>query len=157
MPWIAIRWLPASCSTVPLSKDQKREVVILVAHGPQEDAENALWLDDMAVLAHQIAARRKFAAVEYVTLRDDADEPIRNKATEELRQRVSVADQKKRRVLIVPLLLSYGGIDGGLRKRLDGLDHTMSSQAILPESRITQWVLDSVREASERVAQANRD
>jgi sirohydrochlorin cobaltochelatase len=136
-----------------ISKDPKHEVVILVAHGPQSDQENALWLEDMAALAKQVESGKKFARVEYLTLRDDADDPIRNQATEQLRHHVDAAGQKKQRALIVPLLLSYGGIDGGLRKRLDGLDHTMSPQAILPDPRIVQWVLDSAREAELKVAQ----
>jgi hypothetical protein len=99
----------------------------------------------MSVLAKQIESRKLFSRVEYLTLRDDADEPVRNKATEDLRNCVKAASEKNHRVLVVPLLLSYGGIDGGLRKRLDGLDHTMSPQAILPDPRIAQWILNSAR------------
>ena len=135
-----------------ISKKPRREVVILVAHGPQSDKENALWLQDMSALAKQITERKKFARVEYLTLRDDADDPIRNQATAELRKHVENADNSNRRALIVPLLLSYGGIDGGLRKRLDGLDHTMSPQGLLPDPRIVQWILDSVRDENRQVA-----
>src|SRR5262249_52236834 len=74
-----------------ISKKQRREVVILVAHGPQSDKENALWLQDMSALAKQITERKKFARVEYLTLRDDADDPIRNQATAELRKHVENA------------------------------------------------------------------
>jgi sirohydrochlorin ferrochelatase len=136
-----------------ISRNPKRESVILVAHGPQNDAENALWLEDMASLAEQIGAHKAFSGIEYLTLRDDADGSIRTKATEELRRHVEAAVHKKRRALVVPLLLSYGGIDGGLRKRLDGLDHTMSPQGLLPDPRIVQWVVDSARVATGPLAQ----
>jgi sirohydrochlorin ferrochelatase len=127
-----------------ISRNPRQEVVILVAHGPVSDSENVLWLRDMKRLADQIERRKNFARVEYVTLRDDADDPVRNKATVALRQDVDAALKSHQRVLIIPLLLAYGGIDDGLRKRLDGLDHTMSPQALLPDSRIVMWVLDSV-------------
>ncbi|MGA7293971.1 MAG: FTR1 family protein, partial [Terriglobales bacterium] len=138
-----------------ISRRPRHEVVILVAHGPVSDEDNALWLQDMAVLARQLSSHRKFARVEYLTLRDDADDPIRNKATQELRQRVEEAANEHRHALIVPLLLSYGGIDSGLRKRLDGLDHTMSTQALLPDTRIAQWVLDNVRQTDDQPSRRN--
>jgi sirohydrochlorin ferrochelatase len=49
------------------------------------------------------------------------------------------------RVLLVPLLVSYGGIETGIRKRLDGLAYTMSLQALLPDDRLADWVVDSAR------------
>lgn len=130
-----------------MSRNPEREVVILVAHGPVSDADNALWLQDMKSLAAQIERKKGFAAVEYVTLRDDAPESVKDHATAELRQDVEASLASNDRVLIVPLLLAYGGIDAGLRRRLDGLDHTMSSHALLPDSRIVTWVLDRVNQS----------
>jgi hypothetical protein len=46
-----------------------------------------------------------------------------------------------RRVLIVPLLISFGGIERGLRERLDGLPYTMAEAALMPDDRLAQWVL----------------
>ena len=50
-----------------------------------------------------------------------------------------------RRVLVVPHLLSFGGIEQGIRKRLEGLSYTMTAQALMPDDRIVEWVLASVR------------
>ena len=50
-------------------------------------------------------------------------------------------------VLILYVLLSFGGIEEGVKKRLDGLQYTMTSQALLPDERLTQWVLESVAKA----------
>jgi hypothetical protein len=130
-----------------MSRNPEREVVILVAHGPVSDADNGLWLQDMKSLAAQIEHKKGFAAVDYVTLRDDASESVKDRATAVLRQDVEASLASNDRVLIVPLLLAYGGIDAGLRRRLDGLDHTMSRQALLPDSRIVTWVLDRVNQS----------
>ncbi len=133
-----------------ISKDPANEVVVLVAHGPVEEEENNLWLGDMAALAKQMAAGHKFKRIEYLTVRDDAPDPIRSNATAELRKVVETASAEGNRVLIVPLLLSYGGIEQGVRKRLEGLQYVIPEQGLLPDARLEKWVLSSVRETSAR-------
>ncbi len=44
----------------------------------------------------------------------------------------------------MPHLMSFGGIEQGIRKRLEGLDYTMTTQALMPDERIARWVLASV-------------
>lgn len=129
-----------------IARDPARDVLVLVAHGPEDNRENAEWLADMAALANQIAAHKSYARIECVTLRDDADAPVRDRATAELRKKTQAADDAGYHVLVVPLLLSYGGIENGLRQRLDGIEHTLSPQALLPDPRVAQWVLESARE-----------
>ena len=88
-----------------------------------------------------------FAKVEAITVRDDVPAPVREAATADLRALVTRLSSGGSRVLIVPLLLSYGGIEAGIRKRLEGLDYTMASQGIMPDDRVLQWVLDAAGEA----------
>jgi len=130
-----------------ISQRPQDEVVVLVAHGPVSDETNNKWLRDMASLAKHVESKSGYARIEYLTVRDDAPEPIRTKATEELRTVVKRAIGENRRVLIVPLLISYGGIEAGIRKRLDGLDYTISPKALLPDDRLVQWVTDSAKSA----------
>ena len=101
-----------------ISKDPEHETVVVVAHGPVSEEENTAWLDD-------------------------APDPIRSQATAELRAAVERASKQGNRVLIVPLLISYGGIEAGIRKRLEGLPYTISPQALLPDDRLARWVLES--------------
>lgn len=124
-----------------LSRTPTQEAVVLVAHGPVSDAENKLWLDDMSVLAARVRAAAPFASVDSLTVRDDAPKPIRDAATEEFRALVTRRTSEQRRVLIVPLLLSYGGIEEGIKKRLDGLDVAMADRALMPDDRLVEWVL----------------
>jgi sirohydrochlorin ferrochelatase len=131
-----------------IAKDPAHDVVILVAHGPVSDQENAQWLADMAALAKLVATHAPYARVEYVTLRDDAEAPVRDEATAGLRKVVQAGDDGGYHVLIVPLLLSYGGIENGLRQRLDGVEHTLAPQGLLPDPRIAQWVLESAQESA---------
>ncbi len=99
----------------------------------------------MKVLAQQMDDSTAFATIRYLTVRDDAPKPIREAATVELRQLVQEEAASGRRVLIVPLLLSYGGIERGIRQRLEGLEYVMADRALMPDDRLQQWVLQSVR------------
>ncbi len=128
-----------------ISTSPTDEVVIVVAHGPVSDAANSKWLADMRLLAGLMGRKSAYRRIEYVTVRDDAPEPIRAQATAELRARVERASKENARALVVPLLISYGGIEEGIRKRLDGLTYTMCPQAILPDERISGWVVESAR------------
>lgn len=127
-----------------ISAAPEKEAVILVAHGPVPDEDNRRWLEDMAVLAQQVKDSAPYASVDYMTVRDDAGPAMREAATKELRDKVSTQIAQGRKVLIVPHLMSFGGIEQGVRKRLEGLDYTMTTQAIMPDGRIVQWVLASI-------------
>jgi sirohydrochlorin ferrochelatase len=124
-----------------LSQAPAREVVIVAAHGPTSEEENAKWLADMGALAERMRNASRFQRIEYLTLRDDAPAEVRAQATAELRRAVERASAEGHRVLIVPLLLSYGGIEAGIKKRLEGLDYAMSNQGLLPDDRLARWVL----------------
>ena len=128
-----------------ISKTPAMEAVMLVAHGPVPDEDNRRWLEDMAVLAEQTRASAAYASVDYLTVRDDADPAMREAATRELREKVQAQLAQGRRVLIVPHLMSFGGIEQGVRKRLEGFEYTMTEQALMPDDRIVQWVLASAR------------
>ena len=124
-----------------ISRDQAGEALLVVAHGPNEDADNARWLADMRVIAQRIGQTERFGAIEYLTLRDDAPKPVRDAVTAQLRSLVQRELSAGRRVLIVPLLISFGGIEKGLRERLNGLSYTLADAALMPDDRMAGWVL----------------
>ena len=124
-----------------LSRQPDEEVVVVVAHGPTSEEDNDLWLGNMGTLVERIRSRTRFSRIEYLTVRDDASDPVREQATAELRAVVEGAVEEGKSVLIVPLLLSYGGIEVGIRRRLEGLPYSMASQALLPDERLSEWVL----------------
>jgi len=124
-----------------ISRNPTEEAIVIVAHGPTGDEENRRWLTDMASLATRVSQSGRFAAIDYLTLRDDAPAPTRDQATAELRGIVTKRLAEGRRVLVVPLLVSFGGIERGLRERLDGLTYTMPDAALVPDDRLVTWVL----------------
>jgi hypothetical protein len=124
-----------------ISSNPTQEALVIVAHGPNEEEDNRRWLADMESLAARVGQSEKFASLEYLTLRDDAPKPVRDAATEQLRGIVQRELSAGRRVLIVPLLISFGGIERGLRERLEGLSYTMAEAALMPDDRLGTWVL----------------
>ncbi|MBI2214799.1 MAG: hypothetical protein HYU52_14225 [Acidobacteria bacterium] len=132
-----------------VSTDPTNEVVIVVAHGPVSDEENARWLNDMKTIVGRLDPAGAFHRTEYLTVRDDAPEPIRSEATAELRAKVSAAGIDGKRALVVPLLVSHDGIERGIRKRLEGLEYVMPSNGLVPDPRIAEWVLETAKNATE--------
>jgi sirohydrochlorin ferrochelatase len=124
-----------------ISRNPAQEALVIVAHGPNEEEDNRRWLADMRSLAARVGRAERFASIEHLTLRDDAPEPVRDAATEQLRGIVQRELSAGRRVLIVPLLISFGGIERGLRERLDGVSFTMAEAALMPDDRLAAWVL----------------
>ena len=129
-----------------VSRTPEEEVLVVVAHGPSSAEDNALWLENMDVLIERMRPRTRFSRIESLTVRDDASDPVRDQATAELRAVVEGAVAEGKSVLIVPLLLSYGGIETGIRRRLEGLPYRMADQALLPDERLSEWVLLQVTE-----------
>jgi sirohydrochlorin cobaltochelatase len=124
-----------------IGKDAASESLVIVAHGPNEEEDNRRWLADMASLSQRLQSNGKFASVDYLTVRDDAPKPVWERAKAELRGVVEKRTAEGRRVLIVPLLISFGGIEKGLRERLEGLTYTMAESGLMPDDRLVGWVL----------------
>ena len=124
-----------------ISQSPTTEAVVLVAHGPNEDDDNRRWLADLASLASRIRQTERFASIDFLTVRDDAPKSVRDRATAELRELVGRRSRDGRRVLIVPVLVSFGGIDRGVRERLQGLTYVMSDNGLVPDDRLVSWVL----------------
>jgi hypothetical protein len=86
-----------------ISKDPAHEAVVPVAHSPISDEENAQWLREMGLVASAMRPKSSFHRIDYLTVRDDAPEPIRGAAAAELRSVVERNTAQGDRVLVVPL------------------------------------------------------
>ncbi len=124
-----------------VSENPADEVVVVVAHGPSSEEDNDLWLGNMSLLVKRMRAAASFSRIDHLTVRDDAPDDVQAKATRELRSVVERGAEEGKAVLIVPLLLSYGGIEKGIRERMEGLDYRMAAQGLLPDDRLAGWVL----------------
>jgi hypothetical protein len=123
-----------------ISTNPAREVVLPAVPEPVLEDENLQRLKDMKLLADAMQVKTKYGQIICLTVRDDADDPVRDKATRELRSHVEEIGKAGTTALVVPLLLSYGGTENGLRDRLKGLVYKMTTQGLLPDPRIPAWV-----------------
>ncbi len=124
-----------------ISTDSGKESLVLIAHGPNDDDSNARWLASLRTVGDAVRLAGGYQSVDALTLRDDAPPAIRSVAVAALRDVVRRRSEAAR-VLVVPVVLSFGGIEGRLRKDLDGLPFTMSRQGLAPDPAIASWVLE---------------
>jgi sirohydrochlorin cobaltochelatase len=134
-----------------LSVNPPNETIIIVGHGPNPEEDNRKWVAAMESLTDQVREKQKqngvsSRAIFCITVRDDADKEIYAQAREHLRGLVRQAG-KSGDVIIIPLLLSKGGVEQGIIKRLEGLTYKWNGNTLLPDPMITRFIESSVSQA----------
>jgi sirohydrochlorin ferrochelatase len=135
-----------------LSNDPAKEIVVLAAHGPNGEKDNTGWVRSMESLAGQVQQKQKqdglqaFKMINAVTVRDDAPENIHEQAKQHLRALVRQGNLSGE-VIVIPVFLSPGGREKSIAQRLKGLNFKWSGETLLPDERLTDFLLDSVSEA----------
>lgn len=119
-----------------LSTDPARESVLILAHGPGDDAENERWITRIDTRAEAVRALASFRTVRTETLREDWPE---KRAASEIRIRnfVEQAMQDDGRVLVIPYRLSGFG---PYTQVLEGLAYESDGRGLLPSGEVAQWV-----------------
>lgn len=120
------------------SADPADTSVILIAHGPNDEEENRLWLRDMETHAAFLREHGGFRAVVFLTHRNDAPPDVKGAARTELRRLVAEADEGGTAV-VVPVLLSAGGIEAQIEADLADLPHRFA-RPLMPHPNIERWV-----------------
>jgi sirohydrochlorin ferrochelatase len=120
-----------------VADDPARAHIILIAHGPNDDGENRLWLRDMEVHARYLREHGGFQSVAVLTHRNDAPPEVKDAARAELRRQVAEAG-KDGLAVVVPVLLSAGGIEAEVQGDLEGLDYRFA-QPLMPHPNIGRW------------------
>ncbi|MCF6288709.1 MAG: hypothetical protein L3J53_05660 [Proteobacteria bacterium] len=134
-----------------LSVNPENETILIVAHGPNNEQDNKNWVKEIDNLADQIRISQskkkgKFKQIFGLTVRDDADSAIYQQAKEQLRTLVYQSG-KDGEVIVIPLLLSQGGVEDRYVERLEGLNYKWSGKTLLPHPNITKFIQISVKNA----------
>jgi len=122
-----------------LGRHPLQETVVLLAHGPNDEADNAQWLASLQRVAQHLKQAGGFAEVLSLTIRDDASHAVREDAKQALRQAVQDAG-RQHQVLVVPVLMAQGGIEHKIPKLLKGLSYRYSGQTLLPHPKLAEWI-----------------
>jgi len=107
--------------------------VFLVMHGPVGEENNIKWLEMGQRYLEDLLYLFPSLTGYVISLRDDAPQLIKSQATLVFRNQVELANKNGRAALILPLLLSSGGIEVGILERLERLPFTWTGQALLPD------------------------
>lgn len=117
--------------------------LVLVAHGPVDDAAVPAWKDSMSSLCSTAAKGGRFVDCGIALLRDDAAPEVRAAAVADLREKVSRESLGKAGpVVVVPVLIARGGIERKIPKDLAGLDFAWSGETLMPHDGFDAWVLE---------------
>jgi sirohydrochlorin cobaltochelatase len=136
-----------------LSRNAGGESVLILAHGPEDDAENERWLARIDERAAAVRQAAPFRAVRVETLREDWPE---KRALSEARIRAFVqeANANGGRAIVIPYRV-HGF--GPYARVLGGLEYASDGRGLIPSAEVERWVrrqADELRAGEFRVAGA---
>ncbi len=125
-----------------LSKDPAKESVLIIAHGPGDDAEDQRWLKTIDQRAESVRRLAPFRHVQAETLREDWPE---KRVVSQARIRAFVEANAKdgNRVIVIPYRVAGFGPYSGVLK---DLDYVADSKGLLPSAEVEHWVRRQVKE-----------
>jgi hypothetical protein len=129
-----------------LSKDPAKEDILILAHGPGDDAENTRWIAKLDSRAAAIRALAPFRRVEVATLREDWPDK-RAPAEETIRAFVSRAKAEGGSAIVLPFRVQGFG---PYAQVLQGLDYVSDSQGLIPHEEVEKWIEAQVVELAAR-------
>jgi hypothetical protein len=119
-----------------LSHVPEIEDVLILAHGPGDDAENEHWIKKIDTLADAVRESIPFRRVEVQTLREDWPEK-REIAEKRIRTYVKRASDEDGRAIVIPFRVQGFG---PYAEVLEGLDYVSDGQGLTPHVAVTQWI-----------------
>lgn len=134
-----------------LSRDPAAESVLVIGHGPGDDAENERWLSRMGRLADAVRRDRPYREVRVETLREDWPER-RREAQVRIRLFVRQAGERGGRAIVIPFRLSGFG---PYAEVLQGLEYASDGRGLLPHPAVTYWIRDQIGEAAAKAGWLN--
>lgn len=119
-----------------LSTDPARESVLVLAHGPGDDDENARWLAHMERRTQRVRQLGAFREVRCETLREDWPDK-RAAAEQRIRRFVEDGSRDGGRVIVVPFRVAGFG---PYAEVLKGLRYVADGRGFCPHPNITRWL-----------------
>ncbi len=119
-----------------LSVIPSQESVLILAHGPGDDAENERWLQNMRDRSRRLQEAGGFKAVRCETLREDWPDK-RGPAEKRIRDFVKNSTEGGERVIVLPFRVAGFG---PYREILEGLSYTSDGRGFCPHPNMTRWI-----------------
>jgi hypothetical protein len=122
-----------------ISANAANEVILLVSHRSTKGSDQR-WVPDLAAAGQRLNLMRRFAAVVSTSLAPDASEASAENVAQ-LRRTLERQIARGRRILVVPVLTSYGGTEPAIKELLEGLAHDVAKSALMPDDRLVAWIV----------------
>jgi sirohydrochlorin cobaltochelatase len=132
--------------TNEVSKDPANEVVIIVAHGPEDIEDNIPDLEILQVHVDRIKEATDFADVKVINLQDDAYPPIRKSNVKKLRRWITSAQREGKDVIVTVCSTASYGVQAHIREDLRGLDYTFADRGLSEHPNYLRWIEAAVEE-----------
>lgn len=123
-----------------LSTDPESEIVIIVAHGPDNDEANQKELVTLQGHAKIMRRDSDFADVKAITLMDDAPPEVRAANVVNLRSWVETATNEGKRVLIVSNLVTTSNVHKKIARDLEGLEFQVNNKGLTLHPLFQNWL-----------------
>lgn len=135
-----------------LSKEPAKESVLILAHGPADEAENERWLAYMRLRVQRLHGLGAFRHVQCETLREDW--PERRKESEgRIRTYVENATQNDGRCIVIPFRVAGFG---PYKEILQGLEYVADERGFCPHRNMTEWIESTARNCMDNPVIAER-
>ncbi len=122
------------------SRKPANELLIIVAHGPEDVKDNGPDLKLLQPHVDRLKAKRAFSDVKIINLQDDAIKPIRESNVRTLRRWVQQADKQGRQVVVVALAAASFGVQQNIRNDLRGLKFTFADKGLSEHPLFLRWI-----------------
>ncbi|MEX0738642.1 MAG: hypothetical protein WD071_04820 [Pseudohongiella sp.] len=119
-----------------LSSNPANEDVLILAHGPGDDAENERWLQYINERTDALRNGYNFNNIKVATLREDWPEK-REAAQQIVRDYVGAANAASRTALVVPYRVHGFGPYADV---LEGLDYVADETGLVPHPAVADWI-----------------
>jgi CbiX protein len=128
-----------------VSTNSAAEVVVLASHRSTAGSDRR-WVPDLAAAARQVNRTRRFAMILTTTLPPTGSEASPEEVAQ-LRRLIEREIARERRILVVPVLTSYGGTEAAIEEQLRGLAHEVAPSALMPDDRLVAWIVSRAEAA----------
>jgi sirohydrochlorin cobaltochelatase len=141
-----------------LDSTDRRRAVLLVAHGPNGDADAALWMSALASVGAELDRAGLRQDFRIGLLRDDAPAPVRAGAVAAMRDTLlALAQRTSDSVVVLPVMIATSSITRvRIPTDLAGLPMRYARVALTPHPAIARWI-ERLASAMEWTAAAPRE
>jgi hypothetical protein len=127
------------------TKHPAGEAVLLIAHGPEEAADNVKLLKILEGHAAKVQIATGLSEVHFDCLQDDAPTAIRTANVNRMRDWIQQTTANGKRVIVLQVIMtSQGGVTRRIRRDLDGLQFDLVDKGIAEHPLFDRWVRETV-------------